>query len=101
MTAAMKKVETLTGRLSLRVAPDDEKLIRKGANRKNQKVTEYLIDAARIRAEIDLADRTEFTLAEDKIQLFFEALDKPVKSIPKLRKLQRSEEFFNKKDIPR
>jgi len=57
------------------------------AERQGLKVTEFIIRAARERAEESLADQTRFVLNEGKWKLFVEALDRPAKERPRLKKL--------------
>ena len=87
--------EKLTGRFSLRVNPDDERLIRKGANSANARnISDYLIQSAVSQAKIALADRTEFTLHPDAVDAFYQALDNPPEPTPALRKLFEKKTMF-------
>jgi uncharacterized protein (DUF1778 family) len=86
--------EPLTGRFSFRVQPDDERLIRLGANTaESRNISDYLIQSALIQSKIALADRTVFTLHPDAVQSFYAALDKPDEPTEALK------ELFEKKTI--
>lgn len=50
-------------------------------------MTDFIIRAARERAEESLADQTRFVLDEKQWKLFLEALDRPAKEKPRLKKL--------------
>ncbi|MDP2697577.1 DUF1778 domain-containing protein [Thalassospira sp.] len=87
--------EQLTGRFSIRVTPDDERLIRKGANSAQARnISDYLIQSALIQAKIALADRTVFTLHPDAVAAFYDALDHPAEPAPALRKLFAKKTIF-------
>ncbi len=73
-----------TKSLSARLRPSELKLIQGGAHLRNIKVSEYLVSAALAHAEIDLAERAEFELPEDKASAFLEALDRPPRAKPEL-----------------
>ncbi|KZB53039.1 MULTISPECIES: DUF1778 domain-containing protein [Thalassospira] len=86
--------EQLTGRLSIRVCPDDERLIRRATKlSKAASISDYLIRSAVRQAKSDLADRTEFTLHPDAVEAFYAALDRPAAPTPALRTL------FGKKTV--
>jgi uncharacterized protein (DUF1778 family) len=85
--SVVRKDEPLTGRFSLRVSEQDERLIRHGAKQRAVNVSEYLVHAATVQAEIDLADQQEFTLSEDAVQSFFEALEHPARPVDALTDL--------------
>ncbi|SOC20411.1 DUF1778 domain-containing protein [Thalassospira xiamenensis] len=87
----------LTGRLSIRVRPDDERLIRKAVElSKAKSISDYLIRSAVIQAKSDLADRTEFTLHPDAVEAFYAALDRPAAPTPALRTLFAKKTVFER-----
>ena len=57
------------------------------AERQGVNVTDFILSAARERAEETLADRTRFVLQEEQWREFMEALDRPARKKPRLRKL--------------
>jgi uncharacterized protein (DUF1778 family) len=85
----------LTGRFSARVAERDERTIRLGAELRHTNVSEYIINAAKTQAEIDLADRTTFVVSEEKMKEFYEALDRPVEEKPELKRLFAEKTIFD------
>lgn len=89
--------EPLTGRLSISIRPDDERLIRKAAAfSKANSISDYLIRSAVIQAKSDLADRTEFTLHPDAVEDFFTTLDHPAAPVPALRALFAKKTVFER-----
>ncbi len=95
MSTALKE-EQVKGRFSIRVRESDEHLIRKGAQySKTKNVSEYLIQSALTQAKFDLADRMDFTLSSDKVEAFFEALEKPAMPIPALTQLFGKKTMFD------
>ena len=69
----------------LRATSREETLIKVAAER--QGVTDFIISAAREKAEETLADQTRFVLNERQWKQFMEALDRPAQEKPRLRKL--------------
>ena len=53
----------------------------------HKNVSEFLLDAGMTAAAQTLADRRQFVLDEAQWQAFQEALDRPVKAKPRLKKL--------------
>lgn len=76
-----------TRRFQLRATATEEALIKVAAERQGLNVTDFIIRAARERAEESLADQTRFVLDEKQWKLFLEALDRPAKEKPRLKKL--------------
>ncbi len=74
-------------RFQLRATASEETLIKVAAARQGVDVTDFIIRAARERAEETLASQTRFLLNEDQWKLFMEALDRPAKEKPRLKKL--------------
>ena len=70
-------------RFQLRATALEETLIKVAADRQGVNVTEFIIRAAREKAEESLADRTHFVLNEDQWKQFMEALDRPARSKPR------------------
>ncbi len=62
-------------RLNLRVTPEERKLLQAAADLENSTLTEFILKAARFRAEQTLADQTEFKIAPEKFQAFMAALE--------------------------
>ena len=79
-------------RFQLRATAREEKLIKVAAERHGVNVTDFIMSAAREKAEETLTDQTRFVVSETQWKLFMEALDHPPKVIPQIKKLfsQRS-----------
>ncbi len=74
-------------RLQLRSTAREETLIKIAAERQGVNMTDFIMNAARQKAEETLADQTKFVLDEQQWKLFMEALDRPAQEKPRLRKL--------------
>lgn len=70
MASALK-----TKRRQLRVSPEDDKVIEAAAKAKSRSVSEYLVESALTRAQMEMADRTEVTLSASGWNAFTVALD--------------------------
>lgn len=68
---------TKTARRNLRVSPMDDVLFRQAAAEVGESVSTFLVESGRTRAEMILADRTQFVLAPDAWAAFTAALDRP------------------------
>jgi uncharacterized protein (DUF1778 family) len=62
-------------------------LLRNGARRKGQTLTEFVVQSACAVAEIELAEQKESILSPAQWQAFLAALDKPVKPNAALHRL--------------
>ncbi len=71
-----------TARRNLRVSPADDDLFRQAAAETGESVSEFLVESGRGRAEMILADRTQFVLDRKSWKAFTEALDRPAKVKP-------------------
>jgi uncharacterized protein (DUF1778 family) len=76
-----------SSRLNLRVAPEDEALLRRAAAEAGESVSEFLVESARVRAEMLLADRTRFVLDDEQWDAFWASIDRPPRYVPELRAL--------------
>jgi uncharacterized protein (DUF1778 family) len=74
-------------RLQLRATVGEETLIKVAAERQGVNVTEFILRAAREKAEESLIDQTRFALNADQWKQFTAALDRPAREKPRLRKL--------------
>ena len=68
---------TKTTRRNLRVSPTDDVLFRQAAAEVGESVSTFLVESGRTRAEMILADRTQFVLDPDAWDEFTAALDRP------------------------
>jgi len=74
-------------RLQLRATAREETLIKVAAERQGMNVTDFIMNAAREKAEETLARQTMFVLQEQQWKEFMKALDRPAAAKPRLRKL--------------
>jgi uncharacterized protein (DUF1778 family) len=81
--------QTRDRRFQLRATAQEETLIKIAAERKGLNVTEFILSAAREKAEEALVDQTQFVLNDGQWKRFMEALDRPARPKPRLRKLFR------------
>jgi len=78
-----------THRVHLRVAADDDELLRSAAASAQQTLSEFLIESGHERAERLLGDRTRFVLSDAQWDRFAAALDRPAREHPALVELFR------------
>jgi uncharacterized protein (DUF1778 family) len=74
-------------RINARISDAEEALLRDGARRKGQTLTEFVVESACAVAEIELAEQKEFTLPPAHWQAFLAALDKPTNANAALHSL--------------
>ena len=74
-------------RFQLRANAREETLIKVAAERQGVNVTDFILSAAREKAEETLADQTRFVLQEAQWKEFMQALDRPAREKSRLRKL--------------
>jgi uncharacterized protein (DUF1778 family) len=79
--------QTRDRRFQLRATAREETLIKVAAERRGVNVTDFILSAAREKAEETLADQTRFVLNDAQWKQFMEALDRPPRGKPRLRKL--------------
>ena len=84
MTAA---IHTKSERIDVRASTPVKQLLQDAARVSHKNVSEFLLEAGIIAANQTLADRTRFELSPAKWREFQAALDRPVLSKPKLKKL--------------
>jgi uncharacterized protein (DUF1778 family) len=82
-------IDAKTSRRNLRVSPADDVLFRDAASVLGESVSEFLVESGRERAEMVLADRTQFVLAQDTWQAFGAALDRDAETKPAVVELLR------------
>ena len=76
-------------RFQLRATAREETLIKVAAERRGLNVTDFILSAAREKAEETLADQTRFVLNQEQWKEFMDALDRPAREKPRLRRLFR------------
>jgi len=87
--AAKKRYDAKVERLELRASPSQTAAIRQAAAATAKTVTAFVLDAATMEAQRAIADRRIFRLDPDRWERFVNALDRPAKQRPRLRKLMR------------
>jgi len=83
MTSANKKSE----RIDIRTTTAAKETLQRAAAIANKNVSEFLLDAGIAAATEALADRRLFALDDKKWRAFQDALDRPVRSLPRLKRL--------------
>lgn len=78
-----------TERIDVRASGHVKQLLQEAARASHKTVSEFLLDAGVTAAAQALADRRQFVLDEAQWKAFQEALDRPVQSKPRLKKLLR------------
>lgn len=76
--------QTKSKRLDVRVSPEDDSVIRAAASKRSQSVSEFLIESALVRAEIEIANRTDVVLDDASWNSFVTALDGSASANPQL-----------------
>jgi uncharacterized protein (DUF1778 family) len=74
-------------RINFRASASEERLIRMGAEKRGVQVTRFIVESACNAAEMALADQKRLELSPAQFARFAEALDRPARAIPALRKL--------------
>ncbi len=74
-------------RFQLRATASEETLIKVAAGRQGLNVTDFILSAAREKAEETLARQTTFVVNDEQWKEFMKALDRPAKEKPRLRRL--------------
>jgi uncharacterized protein (DUF1778 family) len=74
-------------RIDVRASSAVKQLLQEAARVSHKNVSEFLLDAGIVAANQTLADWTRFELSPEQWRAFQAALDRPVRSKPKLKKL--------------
>ena len=80
-------LELKSKRINARISAAEEALLRQGARRKGQTVTEFIVESACAVAEMELAEQKEFVLPPAQWEAFLAALDKPTQPNPAMHRL--------------
>jgi len=76
-----------SGRIELRTTAETKELLQRAAASMGKTVTDFVLDAGIGLAEKTLLDRQVFRLDEAQWESFYQALDRPPGSKPRLRRL--------------
>ena len=74
-------------RINLRTTSLQESLIRAAADKRGISMTDFVLESACARAEETIADQVHFLLSEKQWKAFNDALERPARVRPRLRKL--------------
>jgi uncharacterized protein (DUF1778 family) len=74
-------------RINLRATPYQEKLIRAGAVRRGENISDFILESACTKAENAIADQVHFIASEAQWKALSKALDAPPRVLPKLKRL--------------
>jgi len=85
-------------RLNLRVTSEMRRLLQLAADLENKNLTAFVLDAARMRAEQALADRSRFSIPPEQFQAFMAALERPERDQPALRRLTHEPSIVEQSD---
>lgn len=77
---------TKRDRLNIRTTPSEKALVEHAARVANMTTSQFVLQAAVRSAEETLADQTRFVLTPQEWDAFAEALDRPARVIPALRR---------------
>lgn len=81
-------------RWDFRVASETDELVRQAAETANRTLTDFVVEAAVVKAERVLADRTQFILDAERWNRFVEILDRSPQDNPGLEKLFSKQSVF-------
>jgi uncharacterized protein (DUF1778 family) len=76
-----------TERFNVRLSEREARLIRLGAEHRGVNITNFILESACVRAEQEITDARHFELSSRDWQKFSQALDRPVRAKPRLKKL--------------
>jgi uncharacterized protein (DUF1778 family) len=74
-------------RINMRATAVQESLIRAAADKRGLSMTDFVLESACTRAEETIADQVHFVLSDKQWKAFNEALERPARVRPRLRKL--------------
>jgi uncharacterized protein (DUF1778 family) len=84
-------------RINLRATSVQESLIRAAADKRGLSMTDFVLESACTRAEETIADQVHFVLSDKQWKAFNDALERPARVRPRLRKLLTEPSILEKK----
>ena len=81
-------------RITMRVSATERELLARASSLANSTLSEFILDAATLRAEDILAARQRFDLTSPAFDTFISLLDRPVVDKPRLRRLLAGAPIF-------
>ncbi len=82
-------------RIDLRIGNSQKDFLVYAAGLKNMKLSAFVLNSAIKEAEDIVANKTQFSLSEDKWKVFCTALDRPARENTKLKKLFKGPDLFH------
>ncbi len=82
-----RSIESKSTRIDVRASMAVKQLLQEAARACHKNVSEFLLEAGIVMANQALADRRHFGLDKTQWELFQQALDRPVQTKPRLKKL--------------
>jgi uncharacterized protein (DUF1778 family) len=82
-------------KLDRRLSSAAKETLRAAALAANRSVSDFVLESALARADETLAERRHFGLNAKQWQKFMEALDAPVRSLPRAERLLKKPEIFD------
>jgi uncharacterized protein (DUF1778 family) len=92
----MAITETRKEKLDLRLTPSAKRTLQFAAAAAHRSVSEFVLESALARAAETLPDRQRFGLNAEQWEAFQAALDAPLRSMPRLRRLLRQPSVFER-----
>ena len=86
-----------TCRIDLRATKEQKSFIERVAGLQGQKVSDFVLNSAREKAEMILADQKEFSLSAKRWTSFVAALDRPVNQHERLARLMMESSVLERK----
>jgi uncharacterized protein (DUF1778 family) len=83
----LSSIQSKSTRIDVRASAAVKQLLQEAARACHKNVSEFLLDAGITAANHALADRRHFGLDNAQWEIFQQALDRPVQSKPRLKKL--------------
>jgi uncharacterized protein (DUF1778 family) len=80
-------LDSRSERIHIRASPEQANLIKAGALRKGESITDYILKSMCVQAEIDLANQTHFSVPKEKWAAFLKELDRPPRVPAGLKRL--------------
>jgi uncharacterized protein (DUF1778 family) len=87
---------TRSEKLDLRLTPDNKSLLQTAALALHRSVSEFVLESALSRARETLPDRQHFGLNAERWAAFVNALDAPVRQLPRASRLLAEPSVFDR-----
>ncbi len=101
MACQLLTVERRSEKLDLRISPSAKARLQAAAAAVRRPVSEFVLESALNQADAALADRSAFVLDARRWKAFLEALDAPVRPLPRMKELLHEPGYFHPPAKPR